>query len=692
MKQSAPPQTAAITAFTVLWAGVWLVVFLSSRGADAGQLPTLAGNFLRSFAAAGTDWSAPAARLLGVALALLIVGAWYGLGDLIERFLPGDDAGPLAVARRCALGAGGWSLLWFAFGAAHLYRRGVAWAALVAGVALLVAAILRARKGWRLPLNDAVSRTSAALLGMVLLLGLLAALAPPTAKDTLLYHFALPKEFIATGGHTVAPGNLASYLPLGVEMHGLWAMLLGGRAAEAAAGAVTFAFAPLLALALYGWAREMGLDAAWPLIAALLVASVPTAYYVTAHAYVDVALALYFALATHALARWWATLSSRHLWHAGLALGGALAIKLTAIYLALPMALVALWRARQSQQEGGQANRLLLTGAAALVLAGALASPWYVKTWTRTGSPFFPFYLNLWPGQAEGWDKGRSELFQMLNASYGGEDKGALDYLATPVKLSVFAEFDQPARYDGVLGVAFLAGLPLLLWGLWKLPLNAEVKIAAFLSGALYLFWLFSSQQLRYLLPALPTLAVAVCATAAQLKTRLLQWVFVACAAAGGLVSLAWFLELNPLPVALGRETRDAYLVRHLKYYPFYQTVNAELPPDAKVWLINMRRDTYYLQRPYFSDYLFEDYTLAQLVADSSNVADLRRRVREMGITHVLARRDVLLDPARSVIVDPRLDAAKNDARMQMVKDFLTQGTKIIRQDDRLYLLVELPH
>jgi hypothetical protein len=88
---------------------------------------------------------------------------------------------------------------------------------------------------------------------------------------------------------------------------------------------------------------------------------------------------------------------------------------------------------------------------------------------------------------------------------------------------------------------------------------------------------------------------------------------------------------------------------------------------------------------------LFEDYTLAQLVGEAANVADLRRRVREMGITHVLARRDVLLDPARSVIVDPRLDAAKNDARRQMVKDFLTQGAKIIRQDDRLYLLVELP-
>ena len=70
---------------------------------------------------------------------------------------------------------------------------------------------------------------------------LIAALAPPTAKDTLLYHFALPKAYIAAGGGIEVPFNIAGYYPLGVELQAVWAMLLGAPmgapVGEAAAGA-----------------------------------------------------------------------------------------------------------------------------------------------------------------------------------------------------------------------------------------------------------------------------------------------------------------------------------------------------------------------------------------------------------------------------------------------------------------------
>src|SRR5258708_5733035 len=90
------------------------------------------------------------------------------------------------------------------------------------------------------------------------ILALVAALAPPTAKDTLLYHYALPKAWIAAGRAIEIPYNIAGYYPLGVEMHAVWALLLGAplraRVAEAAAGATPFLFAPPLALTVYGCA------------------------------------------------------------------------------------------------------------------------------------------------------------------------------------------------------------------------------------------------------------------------------------------------------------------------------------------------------------------------------------------------------------------------------------------------------
>ena len=78
----------------------------------------------------------------------------------------------------------------------------------------------------------------------------------------------------------------------------------------------------------------------------------------------------------------------------------------------------------------------------------------------------------------------------------------------------MLAQPEQPPLFDGVIGVAFLIGLPVLIWALWKFELPAEVKVGAGVCGIMFLFWLFSSQQVRYLLPVLPVLAVGICAAA----------------------------------------------------------------------------------------------------------------------------------------------------------------------------------
>jgi hypothetical protein len=140
----------------------------------------------------------------------------------------------------------------------------------------------------------------------------------------------------------------------------------------------------------------------------------------------------------------------------------------------------------------------------------------------------------------------------------------------------------------------------------------------------------------------------------------------------------------------LGGEARRDYLARRLDYYPYYEIVNTQLPQGARVWLINMRRDTYYIERPYFSDYMFEDYTIKQYTEESNSAAAIRARAREAGITHVLVRHDVLLDYDQSPIVDDRRPREQNMEKMRMLKAFLTEGTRVIRSDGK-FMLIELP-
>jgi len=686
----------------------WLALawaFLSNRGDDVGRLPTLVSAALAELLRGPVVGSAGLQSLAGVAIAGCIGLAWYGLGDVIARRLP-SSAGPetpqpiMSVAERGLAGAAAWSLIWFLIGLLPLYRVWIAGLALLVGLALGGWAVARCR-----PTRAGVARAVGwSALGLVLTgqgLALVAALAPPTAKDTLLYHFALPKAWITAGRAIEMPYNIAGYYPLGVEMHAVWAMLLGTplgvRATEAAAGAALFLFAPLLVMTVYGWARERGADHAWALLAAAAIAWIPSTYDVAASAYVDLALAAYTALAVRAFGRWWVSVRWGPLAWLALGIGGALSIKLSAAFLLLPLALLGLLHALGAGTRDGADGRpttaLVAAGlTGALALGVAIAAPWYLRNWARTGSPLFPFYLDLWPARAPGWDVERSRLYASLFSLYG-DVSGPLDYLWTPLRLAVTAQPDQPPHYDGVLGITFLFALPLLVWAMWRRRLDVELRLALLLSGCLFVFWLFSSQQLRYLLPAAPALAVGIAVAGSGLVApgrRLLGALVLAAAALGLPVIAAWFLMLDPTRVVLGGETRDAYLARRLDYYPYYQVVNRELAPTATVWLIDMRRDTYHLERPAFSDFIFEDYTLTRYVREATSVEEIRARVRAAGITHLLVRHDILFDYARSPIVDENRPREENVAKLELMRAFFTQGTRLMKGDGKFWL-IELP-
>jgi hypothetical protein len=244
-----------------------------------------------------------------------------------------------------------------------------------------------------------------------------------------------------------------------------------------------------------------------------------------------------------------------------------------------------------------------------------------------------------------------------------------------------------------VLGVAFLFGLPFLIWALWKFDVPIEAKIGVGVAAVIFLFWLFSSQQLRYLLPILPVLAIGIAVAIERIAEKRSPLYMTAkysisiAAVCGLLTTAAWFLHKAPLRVVLGGESRDQYLTRNLDYYPYYQTLNTDTAADAKVWLINMRRDTYNLNRPYFSDYLFEDWTLRKLVLESRNVEDLRAKAKSLGVSYVLTRHDFLFDYDRSTLVDDKKSRAENEAKLRIAKEFILDKANTVRSDEKFSLV-----
>jgi hypothetical protein len=679
------------------WSAVLLIAFFTNRGSDVGQFGKFVGNL-----GGGPlfGWDGFRDSIAGGLFAVVILIAWFGVGTFAASFIKTDRAENhshiLELVINVAVGAAIWSLTWFFLGLFGLYNQTVAVVAVLVGVALAVYGIRRLREiGDESRTPEKSSGADSLLLLLIavpVVLALIGALAPPTAKDTLLYHFALPKAFIAQHGNGFVEGNIASYLALGAEMHNVWAMLLGGlvdqRSAEAAAGTVNWLFFPLLLAAVFGWARELGISRRSSLTAVLIVASVPSAYHVASSAYIDVELALYVTLAVYGLTRWWRGQENGWLILSAVFLGASLSIKLTSLFIFAAFALVIAFRAREAKEAG--AVRIIALGFGSLVLAGLIASPWYLRTWKATGSPLFPFYMSMWKGEAPGWDVDRSNLFQSMNSSYGGESKSAVDYLISPWNISVAAQPEDARYFDGVIGVAFLIGLPLVIFALWKFEIPVEIKICAGVAGIMFLFWLFSSQQLRYLLPILPLVSIAILYATDKAEGLLRNAMILSLAAAsvaGILVSFAWFAQRAPLRVVLGGETRDAFLTRNLDYYPYYALLNAEAPPAAKVWLINMRRDTYDLDRQAVSDYLFEDWTLRQMVWDERSTPELKARIAAMGIEYVLTRHDFMFDYDRSSLVDDKRPRAENEAKLRMAREVLLDPARTVKADNKFSLI-----
>ncbi|MBK6722715.1 MAG: glycosyltransferase family 39 protein [Acidobacteria bacterium] len=704
-----------------IWAAILVTVFVAFRSTDLLRLPSLVGNLGGGplFGGEGV-----LASLVGAVVSCVILVSWLGVGTFVFRYLKTERSDNhsrvLEIVRNIAVGAAITSLLWFFLGLAGLFSPIAAVIITVVGLVeggLSVFRVLGARNEDRVPEKTAVfDRALLLLTALPLALAFIASLAPPIAKDSLLYHFSLPKAFISQGGSAFIQGNIASYLALGTEMHAVWAMLLGSfvspRAGEAASGAVVFLFFPLLLAAIYGWAREIGITKRWSLVATLMVAAVPTAFHVGSSGYVDLALALFITLAIRSLCRWWKFQDTQSIVLIAIFLGAALSIKLTTVFVIAAFALIVLLRARGAKNPVAIApgsdsaddstamapgafspGRIVLGGFAALLLAGVFASPWYVRNWVATGSPVFPFYMSIWKGAAEGWDVERSNLFQGMNSQYGGAAANPVNYLTAPLRVSLAAQPEDPPLYDGVLGPMFLIGLPLLIWAFWKREVAIEAKIAAGVAGVMFLFWLFSSAQLRYLLPIVPALAVAIAASVESLSGRRyalnkaakfsLAGASIVCIA----TSFAWFCQKAPLRVVLGGETRDQYLTRNLDYYPFYQAINSDTPTDAKVWLINMRRDTYPIERPVFSDYLFEDWTLRKMVWESRSSQELRAKAAAMGIQYVLTRHDFLFDYSRSTLVDDKKPRAENEAKLKIAKEFILDPANTVKADSKFSLI-----
>lgn len=469
-----------------------------------------------------TEWgTASPAAVIGAAVfcALACIGAGGGLARLLRV--------PASVPLLFVLGAPAVSLAVFLAGLCGWLRLPVIAALGVAGIAAGYPYSHRGLPRWPRPALW-IPVSAFAAYGILYLAN---ALAPEVSPDGMTYHINLPRRYWEAGGVIPILTSIYAQMPQGMEMLYAFVYPVGG---SAAAALVHLLF--LAALVALVWIEVSG---PWAWAPALLVAVTPVIGADATSAYNDVALAATAFGAFVSARRWRADSHIGWLLAASWLAGFCFSLKYTGA-LAIVMVAALCW---------GEIRRPLLWLA---LLGPALArvSLWLTKNYVFSGNPVAPF-ANAW------FDNPVFDVRQ--EAEYLAALRPYSDW--GDVFTNVFA---HGLFVGGILGPV----LPVVLL-LALAALRTPAARTYLLVGALWCVPFAANTGSRFLIPAIPFVAVAVCRA---MPSGWFAPLAILHALASWPAALDWYASpgawrLNEIPVraALGLEPATAFLERRLE-------------------------------------------------------------------------------------------------------------------------------
>jgi hypothetical protein len=274
-------------------------------------------------------------------------------------------------------------------------------------------------------------------------------------------------------------------------------------------------------------------------------------------------------------------------------------------------------------------------------LAAATAAPWYMPAYVYTGNPVFPLLNGIF----------KSPRYEPVNALMDSRSFGVGTRLNAVIELPSRLTFNPRfGTRPGTLGVLALFCAPFGLLLLFTTR-NTEARLIAFVGGVYMVFWTATFQNARYYMVVFPVVAVLGVAGVLMLHHTALTERVTRMAALVLLVAQAALLSLHyaalperfPVKVALGLETREAFLGRVLPGYNAAQQVNREILPGQRVLGVETEHVRLYLKPPIdVPTETLLDHPLRTVTGSDPEIA---RGLESIGYAYLLVTRDAMRYP-----------------------------------------------
>lgn len=301
-----------------------------------------------------------------------------------------------------------------------------------------------------------------------------------------------------------------------------------------------------------------------------------------------------------------------------------------------------------------------------------LFAPFLIKNYFLTGTPFYPFFTDLFP---------TTNPFAFKNVSHFlfrkfFFEENLLQILATPIYAFFYGIENNVQFFDGVLNPFFVI-FPIIA----VFAMKDRILTVLFLFGWLYNYFVLFLEPVsaRFLLPSLPifTYISGEYLKKLELSEKKLWLIFLPFLVFNLFFGGKHLIDRDKWQYLFGKISKEEFLLRKCHDYPAIKFINENTPKGAKIFYLFSGQRTYYLERNFIYD-SFNDGRLFKIFLNGAkDEKELSNRLKGEGVSHIFMRKDLF----ENFLIDNF-----SDDSLKLIGNFFRYKTRLVYQDKLFYI------